>query len=317
MKCEICHSREAVTALAQKDGNPDEELYVCRECEKAELSRRRNRSFRISGDENRHGIAGMSISLQGFGGKDDAPPPIIEAIMNAVSNVIAGENALPPHGADGDEAKTGENGKRARSPEGKDSEVRELPLDDVDGKYVMYDALHLEALHLTGAIEPLFDLMRKFEVTLEELETEGMRHIGHIYRLKYACSERNARLALSSIIVREENARKELLRDFPVVFADAVCRPLAILKNCRLLSPGELLDLLSPIRLAAIEGLLDGITVDEVEEMISQIELRDEKEDELKDFNYDYDAVDSDRANRINRRFEDVVLSGKAEELFR
>jgi hypothetical protein len=105
MKCEICHSREAVTVLTQNDGNQDEELYVCRECEKAEKARRKKKSFRISGDENLSGIAGMSISLQGFSGKDEAPPPIIEAIMNAVTNVIAGENASPSLNEDGDKGK--------------------------------------------------------------------------------------------------------------------------------------------------------------------------------------------------------------------
>ena len=89
MKCEICHSREAVVALAQSDGNQDEELYVCRECEKAEKTRRKKKSFRISGDENLPGIAGMSISLQGFSGKDEDPPPIIEAIMTIASSMTA------------------------------------------------------------------------------------------------------------------------------------------------------------------------------------------------------------------------------------
>jgi protein-arginine kinase len=103
----------------------------------------------------------------------------------------------------------------------------------------------------------------------------------------------------------------------PIVLADAVCRPLALLKNCRLLTPAEFLDLLSPMRLAAIEGLLDGITLDEIDQLISEIELRDDKEDEMKNFDVDYDMVDSERANFANARFENVILSDKAEELFR
>jgi hypothetical protein len=315
MKWEICHSREAVTVLTQSDGNQDEELYVCRECEKAEKARRKKKSFRISGDENLSGIAGMSISLQGFSGKDEAPPPIIEAIMNAVTNVIAGENASPSLNEDGDK---GKNKKKSEtSPVEVNAELNELPLNDVDGKFVMLGALHLEALHLVGELESLFNLMQKFGVHLEELETEGMHHIGHIYKLKYTCSEHNARLALRSITVHEQNARNDLLKDLPIVLADAVCRPLALLKNCRLLTPAEFLDLLSPMRLAAIEGLLDGITLDEIDQLISEIELRDDKEDEMKNFDVDYDMVDSERANFANARFENVILSDKAEELFR
>jgi hypothetical protein len=57
--------------------------------------------------------------------------------------------------------------------------------------------------------------------------------------------------------------------------------------------------------------------LDEIDQLISEIELRDDKEDEMKNFDVDYDMVDSERANFANARFENVILSDKAEELFR
>jgi hypothetical protein len=99
----------------------------------------------------------------------------------------------------------------------------------------------------------------------------------------------------------------------PRVFGDSLCRALAILKNCRLLSPGELYDLLSPLRLAAIEGMLDGITLAEIESIAAGLDLSN-YEDRLNQ--EERDRVDAERADEMNRRFEDVVLNEKAEESF-
>jgi protein-arginine kinase len=114
--------------------------------------------------------------------------------------------------------------------------------------------------------------------------------------------------------VRQEcNARIRLFEDMPRVFGDSLCRALAILKNCRLLSPGELYDLISPLRLAAIEGMLDGVTSAELEAMAESLDLTN-YEDRLSQ--EERDRVDAGRADEMNRRFIDVVLNEKAEEKF-
>ena len=87
----------------------------------------------------------------------------------------------------------------------------------------------------------------------------------------------------------------------------------AVLKNCRLLSPGELFDLLSPLRLAAIEKMLDGISRKTIETMMSEANLSS-SEDSLDPA--ERDRIDAERADRENERFEDVVLNERAEEKF-
>ena len=54
---------------------------------------------------------------------------------------------------------------------------------------------------------------------------------------------------VKAILREERNARIRLFEELPRVFGDSLCRALAVLKNCRLLSPGECFDLLSPLRL--------------------------------------------------------------------
>ena len=85
------------------------------------------------------------------------------------------------------------------------------------------------------------------------------------------------------------------------------------MKNCRLLSPGETFDLLSPLRLAAKEGLLEGIEPAEIERLLAEADLTS-AEDKLEQA--ERDRVDAERADEMNARFEDVVLNERAEGRF-
>ena len=85
------------------------------------------------------------------------------------------------------------------------------------------------------------------------------------------------------------------------------------MKNCRLLSPGECFDLLSPLRLAAKERMLDGIRLSEIERRLLEIDLTN-AEDKLEQD--ERDKVDAERADVMNKRFENVVLNERAEEKF-
>ena len=104
-----------------------------------------------------------------------------------------------------------------------------------------------------------------------------------------------------------------VVAELPRVFGDALCRALAVMKNCRLLSPGECFDLLSPLRLAAQEKMLDGIGLEEIERRLAEADLSS-AEDKLEQG--ERDRIDAERADEMNARFEDVVLNERAEEKF-
>ena len=104
-----------------------------------------------------------------------------------------------------------------------------------------------------------------------------------------------------------------LFEELPRVFGDSLCRALAVMKNCRLLSFAEMFDLLSPMRLAAKEKMLDGVTLSDIEKMMRDADLSS-AEDRLDQDSRD--KADSERADAMNRRFEDVVLNERAEEKF-
>ena len=124
-----------------------------------------------------------------------------------------------------------------------------------------------------------------------------------------------ARRLFDDLARQEYNARKALVEDTPRILADALSRALAILRSARLIAPGELLDLLSPIRLAASMGFLDGITRAEtlklMREQIDTPELpppRSAEDDRVRD------ARDARLADRINARFATVHFNSLAEK---
>ena len=307
MKCELCHNADAETAIVRGEGDAAEELYVCNACAKAERQRRQKKSQRT---RKVTGLPpGMSMSIteirrtsddaddgveEGEGGEN--PPPIIGAIMNAFQDMVS------------DIEKATKQSKDEKGPE-----YHDFPASRVDAAYRIGSRLHLEALHLIGELDAVKRAIRALRMELVGVCADGVNETGHVYTLRYAGSSEQVKRVVEDLLREERNARVRLFEELPRVFGDSLCRALAIMKNCRLLSPGEYFDLLSPLRLAAKEGMLDGITDGEIERMLGETDLTS-SEDKLEQA--ERDKVDAERADEMNARFEDVVLNERAEEKF-
>ena len=289
------------------EGDAAEELYVCHACAKAERQRRQKKSQRT---RKVTGLPpGMSMSIteirrtsddaddgveEGEGGEN--PPPIIGAIMNAFQDMVS------------DIEKATKQSKDEKGPE-----YHDFPASRVDAAYRIGGRLHLEALHLIGELDAVKRAIRALRMELVGVCADGVNETGHVYTLRYAGSSEQVKRVVEDLLREERNARVRLFDELPRVFGDSLCRALAIMKNCRLLSPGECFDLLSPLRLAAKEGMLDGITDGEIERMLGEADLTS-SEDKLEQA--ERDKVDAERADEMNARFEDVVLNERAEEKF-
>ena len=292
MKCELCHNKDAETAIVLERDGAEEELYVCRECANKERLRRKKKSQRTrkgsgSGPE-------VTLSVTHIGGDGETPPPIIEAIMDAFSGIVSGMNE-----------KSAEAAKKSEEPKYED-----FPCARTEWPYRIGGRLHLEGLFLIGEIEPVVRAFKALKMELVGVAADGIREAGHAYSVRYQGASERAKRVVESLLAQERNARIRLVEEMPRVFGDAICRALAVLKNCRLLSPGELFDLLSPLRLAAIEKMLDGITLAEIEEMLSGIDLSSGEDRESVQ---ERDRIDAERADEMNGRFEDVMLNEAAE----
>jgi len=303
MKCELCQKAEATTAIVRGEGENEEELYVCAACAKAERQRRQKKSQRT---RKMTGLPpGVSMSITRIGpvdAEDDGepddgnPPPFIGAIMNAFQDMVS------------DIEKAAKESKESKEPE-----YHDFPSSRVDAAYRIGGRLHLEGLHLIGELDAVKRAMRALKMELLGVCADGVNEAGHAYALRYSGSAEQAKRVLEDLLREERNARVRLFEELPRVFGDSLCRALAIMKNCRLLSPGEFFDLLSPLRLAAKEQMLDGITAEEIERMLAETDLSC-AEDKLEQ--PERDRVDAERADEMNRRFEDVVLNERAEDKF-
>ena len=112
------------------------------------------------------------------------------------------------------------------------------------------------------------------------------------------------------LVLQELYARQTLLEENPRIFEDSVMRALAILRHARLLSPWELFDLLSPLRLAATFGLISGITRGEIVSLMTAQTKKPELPpprtvaDEQR-----RDSRDAALADRTNKRFARVQFA--------
>ena len=292
MKCELCHNADACEAIVPEGGSEDDELYVCSACARAERDKRQKRSQRTRKVTGLPPGVSMSITEISPGprgeGDGEGPPPFIGAIMNAFQDMVNGMEK----GAD-----------RERRP--RSGEMSELPAGRIPSEYRVKGGFHLEGLHLIGELDAVKRGLHALGMELAGIAADGVNEAGHVYAFRYAGSAVRAKRVAEDLLREEKNARVRLKTELPRVFGDSLCRALAILKNCRLLSPGELFDLLSPMRLAAKQKMLDGITLAEIERMMSDADLSG-SEDKMSQ--EERDRIDADRADEMNRRFEEVML---------
>ena len=292
MKCELCHNADACEAIVPEGGSEDDELYVCSACARAERDKRQKRSQRTRKVTGLPPGVSMSITEISPGprgeGDGEGPPPFIGAIMNAFQDMVNGME------------KGASRERRSRS-----GEMSELPAGRIPSEYRIKGGFHLEGLHLIGELDAVKRGLHALGMELAGIAADGVNEAGHVYAFRYAGSAERAKRVAEDLLREEKNARVRLKTELPRVFGDSLCRALAILKNCRLLSPGELFDLLSPMRLAAKQKMLDGITLAEIERMMSDADLSG-SEDKMSQ--EERDRIDADRADEMNRRFEEVML---------
>ena len=195
---------------------------------------------------------------------------------------------------------------------------------EVCGTGIEISALfHLEGLHLIGDLPPALNALSAMRMRILGREGEGMRDAAHLFRISNASMlgigepELVARTgrAFRDLAKQEINARIRLVEENPRVFEDAVARSLAILRSCRLLSEWELLDIISPLRLAAEFGFLDRFSR---EDALAITRARLEMPDTPVPLSYEEqcekDRKDGELADKVNKRFKNVRLNARAKE---
>lgn len=287
MKCELCHKKDAQKAIERTIDGKLEELYVCADC--AVQDRRERLARKQSVKKKKHPLPpGVSISVVSA---MMTPPPFIEALVSAIESAAHGPVAQ----------------------KGVEEEPKKelFPMERVDKLYRYGKYLQLEGLFLVGDLDAIKRAMEALKVELIGVDLMGVKDCGHVYQLRYEGSQAEAKRIVHDLITQERNARYHITEVEPRTLGDTVSRSLSLLKNCRLLSQGELFDMLSPLRLAAQQGFLEGITLGEINELLDSIDLGalDLPQEPAERY-----REDGQRADEINAKFEEVTLSDLGEE---
>jgi len=136
--------------------------------------------------------------------------------------------------------------------------------------------LHLPAITSTGYIDTLLATVGKLGMTVRGVYGEGTRAKGNMYQISnqvtLGISEKDSinRLVelVGMIVEKERSIRIAIKNEGGDKLADSIWRSYGILLNARLLTSDETYKLLSDIRLGINLGLLNGLPIEKVNELI-------------------------------------------------
>ncbi len=279
MKCEICHKNDAQTALKPEKKGEDE-LYVCNECAQKETAKRETKRQKRAARRNE-------------------PPKELKALVNAVTDLFDGLGKAISQGVEKEDEPR--------------PEMHEIPLDGVDKSLITFGCLHLEGLYIIGEHDAIMRSMAVLDMDIKGIYLQGVGEAGHTYRICYpeGMDEATAQKVFDGLVTQEKNARIRLVTELPLFFGDSVMRSLAILRSCKLLSPAEYFDLLSPLKLAELEGLIQMPGKKRIASMMDDFNFRDEEMGVAEE-----NDLDARLASEANRLFAKVKLTRKGEQLF-
>ena len=172
--------------------------------------------------------------------------------------------------------------------------------------------LHLPGLNSSGQITRLASTVSKLGLNLRSVYGDSFSSFGDLYLLSnqvtLGIAESTAIANLGSIaaqIAAQESAARESLLD-DIVWEDKTYRSLGILQNARLLTSDELLELISPVRMAAAAGKVS-IPLQTVNELMMNMQPATIKarEGEL----LDAGARDALRATQVREALKAVLVS--------
>ncbi|NLK88455.1 MAG: protein arginine kinase [Clostridiaceae bacterium] len=173
--------------------------------------------------------------------------------------------------------------------------------------------LHLPALSMTGYIKGVLETCGKIGVAVRGLYGENSEAEGNMFQISNQVTlgqtEEEIIAGISNITQQiseqEKMLRIELYRQNPVRFEDKIYRSLGLLRSARLITSEESLKLISDVRLGMIMGLLQGMELEDLNEltlMIRPAYLQKTYGEQLKP-----DERDQKRAELIRKKLNERI----------
>lgn len=140
--------------------------------------------------------------------------------------------------------------------------------------------MHLPALTMTGYIKPVLEALGKLGMAVRGMYGENTEASGNMFQLSNQItlgkSEEDILLSIKNIatqiIEQERSLRQHLLNQNKYQLEDRVFRSFGILKNSRIISTDECLKRLSDLRLGVDMGIIEGISIKSINELILSVQ---------------------------------------------
>ena len=140
--------------------------------------------------------------------------------------------------------------------------------------------MHLPALTMTGYIKPILEALGKLGMAVRGMYGENTEASGNMYQFSNQVtlgkSEEDILLSMKNItqqIIEQERAlRNEIVKQNKFQLEDRVFRSYGILQNARIIDTGETLKRLSDLRLGVDMGIIQGIEITDINEMMLLIQ---------------------------------------------
>jgi protein arginine kinase len=140
--------------------------------------------------------------------------------------------------------------------------------------------LHLPALSMTGYIKGILETCGKIGVAVRGAYGENSEATGNMFQISNQVTLGQTEQEIiagitnitSQISEQEKMLRMELYKQNPIRFEDRIFRSLGLLQNARVISSEESLKLISDVRLGIIMGLLQGMELEELNELMLMIQ---------------------------------------------
>lgn len=169
--------------------------------------------------------------------------------------------------------------------------------------------LHLPAITLNNEMNGVLKALTQMGMTIRGIYGEGSKAEGNIYQVSnqitLGISEeeiiRNLQGTVSQIVNQEIKTRELVNNKFKYELEDKIFRSLAILKNSRLLSTEEGLELLSNVRLGVEMGIIENITQQFLNELLVDCQPSSLKRILCKDLSNN--EINLQRAKIVRERF--------------
>lgn len=138
--------------------------------------------------------------------------------------------------------------------------------------------LHLPALEANGTLRRIAASLSKIGATIRGSYGEGSKAGGAMYQVSnqvtLGISEKdtvsNLNQIANQIMTMEKQARAKLLESEE--YQDTVWRAVGLMKSARVMSSDEFADLYSALRMGVAEGIVSGITTDQLSDIYARVQ---------------------------------------------